>query len=228
MNRAYTVSPVHQDTEYGDQIVGFQVDHNHYGSHTAAEDYIEQEDGSFRHIHQDDPSVDPESNHFDFEDYLGGVIEAYPIHEALTTAAENPAVPQEFIEEWNNILELPDSEIDIDRFHQLMEFLLDQHQQYSPEQAESDVQQWFDALPQEELDQSFEELQQHSFTPDTAEQFVELAQSYQPSSVEHSMLKAGVDISFGKVSIEQAMQSLIKQYGEAETVAAYYKLNALQ
>ena len=91
----------------------------------------------------------------------------------------------------------------------------------------TDVEEWYENLPQEEVNQQLEELQQQEFNPHTAEQFVELAQDFDKGSVEHQMLKAGVDISFGKATLQQAMESLIETYGEAATVAAYFKLNSM-
>ena len=224
-----TVEPVY-DEATGDlqdlQVVGGTQ--HRAGTWTGEEDFVEQDDGSYRHIYQDtDTDIDNDANLFQWEDYLTDYCEAYPNIEAAVQWAKNaPELPEGFAAEFD---EAVDSK-NLQRFNEMAEVLMDIYQSAQMDDFQEELgsdEEFYEQLDDETFNADLEELQNAEFSYDQAETMAEVATSYEQGSVEHAILSAGVDLAFGKADIQDVINGVVERYGEATAVAAYYRLKDL-
>ena len=222
-DQAYTVTPVYsdQDGSYQDSVVS----HTHSGGRTDANDYFENEHGELQYQYMPpDNFQDPDSTHWDTDEYLTDLVDAIPnLPDVIQYAATADDIPAEYTEEWNAMLE--NGIDDMDRFYELLEMFVDSYEASGGELEDptSDEYQWFndnlDAI-QQELDI----VQDTQYTYEQADQMASLAAHYQHGSAEQAILKAGIDLAFDKQTFEEAFDQITSRFGQAAAAKAYYAI----
>ena len=224
-NQGMTVEPVYNDAT--GELQDLQVVGKHQGgTWTEEQDFIEQEDGSFRHIYQD-ADTNNDYQGFTWDGYVQDYIAAFPdIAQATKWAVDAPELPPGFADEFNAAIDNQD----LDTFNEMSEMLLEFYNTSQMEQRQEDLggdEEFYEQLPQEMLEQDLGNLQQQEFSLEDAETMAEVSTAYEHGSVEHAILSAGVDLAYGKADINDKIQEVVGRYGEATAVAAYYRLREL-
>jgi hypothetical protein len=229
MHKAFTISPVTDDTG---ELRDFEVaigNRLHNGMLPDIDShYTEDEYGNSKFIEVEDPDQQMNTGGLDLQEYFDTVAETTPhIKEIIAWAGNDPAVPPSLIEEFNASLETGDLETFYNHLETLTGIWHDQGQPgliATTEEHQAELDEWFDELDQETYDQTLEHLETTQFTMTDAQQFAEASASYEQGSVEHDLLKAGVDLSFNKTDFQTAFAQLTATHGESRVAAAYLHL----
>lgn len=232
MNRAYTVNPVYQETETGEQIVDLEVTTGNSFNRNIEADlqrhYVEDSNGNMHFQDVEDPEQKMHMGQFDKDDYFGTVAETTPgMTDMVRWATDNPEVDPELVEAWNNSMETGDLETFYDTLEILMGMWMDSGKPGETLTEEQTVNKWFEELPQELVDDEMASIEQTGYTPEQAETMAQIASQFQQGSVEHDLLRTGVDMAFGKADFEAASQQLFMQHGVAKVASGYMKLKQL-
>ena len=230
---------------YNDQgeVVDFQViSHRQGNAHLNTQDYIEQSDGSFKHIYQDVSLVsdkqDVSSMNFQMSSYQQALVEAMPELPAAIQWVENsPDFTVEELEEYNQALDNNDLDA-INRFYERLlplyrQALAEQQQpQQSPDDADDEeynkgndqIEEWFDELPDEFIDATVDELYETDFDSSKVQIMDSLSTQYEPNSAHFEILQAGQQIANGSMTVDDAIDQITSEFGEAVAAAAYIEL----
>lgn len=220
---AMTVNPEFNDEG---QLMDFQVQHGHRGGHVDPT-IVEDAQGR-QHYQYEVQQQDPDDFSFSKEDYASLLFEATPdLKQMLEFASsENSGLPSGFTDEWNDLIDAEGDGFDLDRLHQMLETLTEAYQNADHQPPVTETEAWFDSLPQEEVDQHVENIRQSSVSFEQAEQLTNL-HGQTESPAEDFIVRAGVDIAYGKASTEDKLQEAIKKFGAAEAFKGYMRLSSL-
>ena len=203
------------------------------GTHTPANDFIEQYDGSYKHAFQDvsleSDQDDVSTMRFNMEDYMADMATANPDLLAATQWCANaPEVPPGFIEEWNQLINEGN---DLARINQLSEQLLEMYKERLDEVPQSEeysddteVDEWYESLDDDLIENTVDEIMESDFTEDHVRAMGTLTDNYQEGTVERDILLSGLLIAHGELDATTAMDTIFNKYGEAEAARAYFML----
>lgn len=90
-----------------------------------------------------------------------------------------------------------------------------------------DVEDWFESLDDEVLDQTVDELMETEFTSEQSAQMESLQTQYDPESVESDILSVGQLVAKGELEMSDAIETIINLYGEANAARAYFELQQI-
>lgn len=233
------MTTVHYDSETGETYIAPQ--HSGFdGSkqHVLENDYVQMEDGSFQHVFQNvelEDETGPQG--FDFEEYVSGIQQVYPdLNDAVQWSIGNELVPEYLAIEWNNALDTQDLGRVNEIAEQLINLYLENNEGYVPEESdgtppledeeyeEQTTDEWFESIPDEVLDETVDDLLDAEFTQDQVYAMQELHQQFDETSTEALMLEMGMSVSQGQLSMAEAIEIAIENYGEAEAAKAYFTL----
>lgn len=221
---AMTVSPEYNDEG---QLVDMQVSGGRTGG-SVDPTIVEDNEGRL-HYQYETQDRDPESIAFEAQDYTTLLVEAYPELPMMVQFAntDSSGLPETFVDEWNDILNSDYQ--DMDRFHVMLEQLQEayaEYQQNAPVEM-SETEQWFDQMPQEEADAIADHVIDNPVSIDDAQVLSDLHGQFEPGSAEDFIIRAGVDVAYGKADTQAMMQEAFEKYGAAEAYKAYMQLSQL-
>ena len=222
-SRAMTINPEYNDEG---QLMDFQVQHTHHGGQVDAT-IVEDAEGR-QHYQYVEEQRDPEGVYFDKHEYAGLLFESTPgLKQMLEFAnTENTGLPSGFTDEWNDLIDAEGDGFDLGRLHQMLGILQEAYENADHQEPVSETEAWFDSIPQEEVDQQVEYIRNTDVSFDQAEQLTALHSQTQ-SPAEDFIIRAGVDIAYGKASTEDKLQEAIKRFGAAEAYKGYMRLSSL-
>lgn len=223
-SRAMTINPEYNDEG---QLMDFQVQHNHHGGQVDAT-IVEDSQGrqQYQYIEQ---QRDPEGVYFDKHEYAGLLFESTPgLKQMLEFAnTENSGLPSGFTDEWNDIIDSEGDGFDLDRLHKMLGILQEAYENADHTPPKSETEAWFDSIPQEEVDNQVEQIRNTAVDFQQAEQLTALHGQVATGSAEDFIIRAGVDVAYGKASIEEKLQEAIGKFGAAEAYKGYMTLSKL-
>lgn len=229
---------------YNDQgdVVDFQViNHRQGNARMPEQDYIEQSDGSFKHIYQDvsleSDKLDVSPMNFQMNSYQQALVEAMPeLPAAIQWVEQSPEFTVEELEEYNQALDNNDLDA-INKFydrllplyHQAMAEMnkpLPQSKETDEEYQEGNdqIEDWYEELPDEFIDAAVDGLYETEFDSEQVQIMDSLSTQYEPNSAHFEILQAGQQIAQGNLSIDDAIDQITTEYGEAVATAAYIEL----
>ena len=89
------------------------------------------------------------------------------------------------------------------------------------------IEEWYEGLSDEFIDEQVDQLYDQEFSSQDVELMSTLQTQYEPDSPHHKILYAGQQIANGVISIDEAIDLVTQEYGEAAAVAAYVELQHL-
>ena len=93
--------------------------------------------------------------------------------------------------------------------------------------TDSQIEEWYEGLSDEFIDEQVDKLYDQEFSSQDVELMSTLQTQYEPDSPHHNILYAGQQIANGVISVEEAIDLVTQEYGEAAAVAAYVELQHL-
>ena len=230
MDKAYTVNPVYSNED--GSLQGMEVVTPHSFSRDLQADieehYQQDEHGNlvFKEVQDPDAQQDPLS--FDAASYFQAEVEATPgLTQMVQWAKQAETLDQDLVAAFDVAYESND----LDAFHHYKDMLMEMWEDAGkPGEVlteQQTIEKWFEELPQEWVDSEMESVAEAGYTYEQADQMTELATSFSTSSIEHQLLRSGVDLAFKKTTFEDASQMLFEQHGVANVVAAYMGLKQL-
>ena len=230
--------PIYNDE--GD-VVDFQViSHRQGNAHLNTQDYIEQPDGSFKHVFQDvsleSDKQDVSPMNFQMSSYQQALVEAMPDLPAAIQWVENsPDFTVEELEEYNQALD----NNDLDAINRFYERLLPLYRQAVAEQSQqsesyeyddtdaddSELTEWYEDLSDDLIADTVDEIMETTeFSDEQIHMMGTLSDDFEEGTPENQILLAGQLIAQGELSPSDAMEQIIEMYGEAEAARAYFYL----
>ena len=104
------------------------------------------------------------------------------------------------------------------------ESIQSEDQEYDEESA---VNEWYDELPEDYIDETVEYLQDLDIDPEQAQAMDALSYTYDADSVQRAILAAGQGVYEGNMSMADAIIEITDTYGEPAAFAAYVELHSL-
>lgn len=235
-DRAYTISPVISEDQYGREVVtDFSVDS---GRESAVgrdgqvrgweNDYYEDDQGVMHHRFSE-TELQEDDNTFDEDEYIGALLESNPvISDAIAWGTDN--LPQEWLDQYNQQIDSGS----LDDLHEALEWLLQQYAEHgnvaevkdeSEEEESEDL--TFDDLSEEEKEAvelvvSDLYVQEPQGT-ETADKWQYAAQEAEESGDTPYALVAAVTAAFhqGKMTSEEAVSYCIENVPMQELARVY-------
>jgi hypothetical protein len=228
------VTPQITETPTGEQITGFTVSEGMPGgTWTPSHDFVEDSQGNFNHMFSDVELEEP--GHTDPDQMMtDAVFELFPNYESMLGWAMQ-TYPQEVLDSF-------DAHVEANDWDQVMPFIEQMAAQYSaaggqiesPEvedatedddgDPEAYVENWFEQIADEEIDEAVDGLYDMDFSEDSAGAFLDVIHDYEAGSCAHAILSAGISLSNGSLDIETAIDAITSEYGDALAYATYLEL----
>lgn len=230
MDKAFTINPIYSEDDGSLQDFEVTTGNNFSRSiqHEIEQQFVEGPNGQMNYQQVEDPEQKMHMGGFDSQDYFATVAEATPgLTEMVEWAKTDEAIPPDLIEQWDNAINTGDLESFYDTLEILMGLWIDNGKPGERLSEEETVNQWFEELPQDYVDNEMQEISNTTYTIEQAEQMAEAARNYAPGSVEHGILAAGVDMAFGKEQFSEASKRLMFEHGAAKLAAGYMNLKHL-
>ena len=225
------------------EVVDFEVINHRQGSaRMQTQDYLEQSDGSYRHVYQDvqleSDQQDVSSMNFQMDAYQQALVDSIPnLQDAIQWVEHSPDFTAEELQEYNTALDNQDLDA-INRFyerlmplyHKAMAESQESQQQPEPtdeedlENINGNIEEWFDNLSDDFIDGVVDDLYEQNFTSEQVQIMDSLSAQYDDDSAHHDILEFGQQIAQGVMTLDDAIETLIASYGEAVTAAAYIEL----
>lgn len=219
---AMTVSPEYNDEG---QLMDFHVSSGNKGGSVDAT-IVEDSQGQ-QHYQYVVENQDPDANSFNKDDYAQLLLDSTPNMKDMLGFAqlEGNGLPDGFADEWNELIESEGDAFNLDRLHQMLEMLTEAYNESGL--REPTIDEWFDQLPQEEVDSAMNHIVESTVTYEQAEALTELHGQFEPGSAEDFIIRAGVDLAYQKADAQQLMEQAVKQFGAAQAYKAYTNLQTI-
>ena len=188
--------------------------------------------GETRHIFEDVEIEDPDAAPYRDSAYLDALVELHGgsslFQAKLAWAADNTDPSR--IAWFNEALDRGDAA----SLNEVFDWLSSEYAE-STEQEEqdledtdpSDVDEWFDSIDDEVLDAEVDQLLTTEFGEDEVEALEYAAQFFDSGSTESAIIMYGLSVANGEISIEDAIEQVTSNYGEAASYLAYRQLQQL-
>ena len=95
----------------------------------------------------------------------------------------------------------------------------------SDESEFDEVDEWYDSLSDEVLDETVEAILDMDITADEVQRMGEMATQYDEDSAQNAILMAGQLVGLGRMTIEDAIDEITETFGESRAAAAYFELS---
>lgn len=234
----FEITPTFTEHADGSVDVDFDVKQGefHYGNPGYTPEDFYEEQGQLKHVMQDTELEDPDGSAFEFDqaEYFADLIEADPRIDSAIEAGPD-FLTDEQIAFYDNLV----NSGNLDQIHEGLEFLLEQYeeflaqgsepQEFDPDEDQYDessdqVQEWFDSIDDEVIDDAVDSVFEFDYSPETAAQLDAMLPAYPDTSPQAAILLAGIEISEGTLEVSDAMNLILDTYGEAQAFAAYAEL----
>ena len=193
-------------------------------------EFIEQEDGSFRHQYQDVDHSD-ELSSFNSSEYYSALVETQPeLMDAIKWASKHAgALPDRFGQSFDAAI----NSNDFDQLHSMIDCLLDIYEPEASEESTDEtvehdespqIQEWYDNLSNDEIQAEVDEIEATDYSEDQIHQMAALSEQFSPGGVHQAILEAGVDVATHGIELNDAIGNLVENYGEANVAFAYQQL----
>ena len=230
---------------YNDQgdVVDFQViTHRQGNADLIQQDYIEQPNGTFKHIYQDvhlESDRQDTGNWFAMGEYQQALVESMPdLPAAIKWVEHSPDFTAEELQAYNAAFDSQDLKTMNEFYERLMPLYRQavaeqQHPQQSPDLTDDDgefksdnvdVEEWFDELSDDFIDSTVNSLYETEFDADSVEIMDSLATQYEPGGAHFEILQVGQQIANGSLTVDDAIDQITSEFGEAMAAAAYIEL----
>ena len=231
-----TVSPQVVETDNGSEIVGFDVHSGAPGGQwTDAADMYETSEGELHHRFED-VELQSEGEPFDESEADQMIVEAvmdlYPHYDALSDYIAATRTFEE-IQAYNQAVDTNDFESILPFLEQINdEYIANggffeetniQDDQPLEDQQEA-VEEWFASVDDEVIDDTLDELFATEYDELDLQLLNEAFENVEHGSPHAAILQAGIEIGNGMLTMEQAIDRVASQYGDAVAAAAYYEL----
>ena len=240
----YHVTPEFTEHPDGRIDVDFDVkqgEFRHSNPASAPEDFYEDEQGQMKHVMQDTQLAEPEDAHsFDQEDYFLALQEADPrITDAIDLAPN--FFTREQIEDYDRKV----NSGNLDDIHSALEYLLKNYEEWEAQSQNQSIQadnedgdetepneqeqviEWFNDLSDQDIDDAVDELYELEFDDQAVMALQDATEGFAEGSVHADILNAGLMVANGSISMDDAIETITSQHGEASATAAYFQLQQL-
>lgn len=214
--------------------------------HVQESDFVQQSDGSYKHIFQE-VTVDEElSDAPNADDQIQeALVELYGgqenVDEFMSWAFDN--LPPQEIELYNKAVDDGNFgyvEEKMQTIHDLWMQALEVNEPVQDEsdinadeddvpepETDSEVQEWFDNLDDDTIDSAVDQIFDREYGVEEARQMESLQTHYDEGTAHHDILSIGMMISTGEIDIDQGINHIIDTYGDAVAAKAYFELEEM-
>lgn len=212
------------------QFIGADVTPRSEGLWKGSEnDYVVDQQGQTHHVMENVTIEEDQPGGWNYDEYISDIVSITPGLNAALAWAGSGGVDREWAQEFNASVEAQD----LQGLNEKLDTLMNLYQAAATQPDKDDVPQednsenlseWYDQIDDSTLDGLTDQLFEMELGESEAAAMEQAAENFAPDSAEAAILQAGIDISNGLSSVEEALQDICDQYGEPAALSAYLRL----